>query len=197
MMGPMNREDAEDSSPHFDQPRRGRVATEVPIPGAVGAGAAFCAGTVLVALRWLAGVQLGGPGLVLMCAAVAWIVGARLAARSHENSHWDKMMTGAMEPRTITVGVEGVFGMWALSIDGQAPIAAALCGDDDAKIIVDAANLCMASPRRLRKMPGLSRSADLWRPIQTGTVRTAGEALSLVAEALNQHKANGSGPADN
>ena len=191
----MNREGAEDSSPHLDQPRRGRVATEVPIPGAVGAGAAFCVGTVLVALRWLTGIQLGGPGLVLMCAAVAWIVGARLAATSHENSHWDKMMSGAMEPRSITVGVEGLFGMWAISIDGQAPIPAALYDDADAKIIVDTANLCMASPLRLRKMPRLS--VDLWRPVQTGTVRTTREALSLVTTAVQRHKANGSGPANN
>ena len=98
--------DAGDSPPRPDPPRRDRVATDVPIPGAVGAGAAFCVGTVLVALRWLTGIQLGGPGLVLKCAAVAWIVGARLAARSHENSQ--RRSTGtrpkAQDQRTTSRG---------------------------------------------------------------------------------------------
>ena len=192
----MNRRGAEDSSPHLDPPRRGRVATDIPIPGAVGSGAAFCVGTVLVALRWLTDVDLGGLGLVLVGVAVAWIVGARLATTSHENSHWDKMMSGTLEPRTITVGVEGVFGMWAISVDGQAPIPAALGIDNDAKIIVDTANLCMASPRRLRLLPRLSAS-ELWQPIQTGTVRTTGEALSLVAAAVHRHKTNGSRSTNN
>ena len=176
-----------------DLPRRDRVAGYVPSTGAIGAGAALCAGVGLVALRWLTGVEAGGHGLVLVSMAIAWFVGARMAATSHENGHWDKMMAGTMEPRSITVGVEAVFSMWVISIDGQAPIPAALCDDNDAKIIVDTANLCMASPRRLRKMPRLS--ADHWRPVQTATVRTTGEALALVAAAVKQHKANGSGPA--
>ena len=191
----MNRDDAADSLPHLDPPRRGRVTSDVPIPGAIGAGAAFCAGAILIALRWLTGIQLGGPGLVLMCAAVAWVVASRLAVASHENSHWDKMMMGTMEPRSIIVGVEAGNDVWAISVDGQAPIPAALYDDADAKIIVDTANLCMASPLRLRKMPRLS--VDLWRPVQTGTVRTTGEALSLVATAVQRHKANGSGSAKN
>ena len=191
----MDRDDAGDSPPHLDPPRRDRVASDVPIPGAVGASAAFCAGAILVALRWLTGVQLGGPGLVLVCAAAAWVVGARLAVASHENSHFDKVMAGTMEPRSVTVGVEAGHDVWAISIGGQAPIPAALYDDADAKIIVDTANLCMASPLRLRKMPRLS--VDLWRPVQTGTVRTTGEALSLVATAVQRHKANGSGSAKN
>ena len=147
---------------------------------------------MLVALRWLTDVHLGGPGLVLMGAAVAWVVLARLAVASHENSHWDNMMKGTMEPRSIIVGVEAGHDVWAISVDGRAPIPAALCDDDDARIIVDAANLCMASPRRLRKMPRLS--VDLWQPMQTGTIRNIGEALSLVGGAVRQRKANGSGP---
>ena len=191
----MNRGGAEDSSPHLDRPRRGRVARDVPIPGAVGSVAAFCAGTVLVALPWVAGMQLGGlvvAGLVLMGAASVWVVAARLAVASHENSHWDNMMTGAMEPRHIIVGVEAGDDVWAISVDGRAPTPAALCGEADAVVVVDTANLCMASPRRLRRLPRLG--TDRWQPVQTGTIRNIREALSLVGEAVRQRKANGSGP---
>ena len=173
-----------------EQPQRDRPAGDVPNAAAVGAAAALCVGVVLVALRWVTGFEVGGPGLVLACAAVAWFVGARLAATAHENSHWDKMMTGTMEPRSITVGIETRFGMWAISIDGQPPIPGALLDEEKARIMVDVANLCMASPRRLRKMPRLS--PDHWRPIQTATVRTTGEALTLVAAAVDQHTANDS-----
>ena len=130
-----------------------------------------------------------------MCAAVAGVVAARLAVASHENSHWDKMMMGAMEPRSIIVGVEASHDVWAISVDGRAPIPAAFCGEEDAVVIVDTANLCMASPRRLRRMPRLS--INLWQPMQTGTIRNIGEALSLVGEAVHQHKANSSGSANN
>ena len=191
----MSRNDAADALPHLNPPRRGRVTSDAPIPGAIGAGAAFCAGAVLIALRWLTGVQLGGPGLVLVCAAVAWVVGARLAVASHENSHWDNMMMGTMEPRSIIVGVEAGHDVWAISVDGRAPIPAAACGEEDAVVIVDTANLCMAPPRRLRRMPRLS--TNLWQPVQTGTIRTTGEALSLVGEAVHRRKANDSGSANN
>ena len=119
-----------------DTPQRDRTASSTPNTGAIGAGAAFCVGTVLVALRWLTGIQLGGPGLVLMCAAVAWVVAARMAVASHENSHWDNMMMGTMEPRSIIVGVEAGHDVWAISVDGRAPIPAAhsvytaLCRND-------------------------------------------------------------------
>lgn len=163
------------SPPRYDPPRRGQISSDVPIPGALGAGAAFCAGVVLFALSWITGIQFGGPGLVLVCAAIVWVVGARLAVASHENSHWDKTMT--------------------VIVDGQALIPSALCDEEDGRIIVDTANLCMASPRRLRRLPYLS--TDLWQPIETGTIRNTSEALSLVAKAVQRHKANGSGAANN
>ena len=168
-----------------------RAAGDDPNVAVIGAGAALCVGVVLVALRWITGVEIGGPGLVLVCAGGAWFVGTRLAVTAYENSHFDKVTSGAMEPRLITVGVETVHGVWAISVDGQAPVPSALCEEEAEAVIVDTANLCMASPRRLRRRPRLD--ANLWRPLQTGTVRTTGEALELVAAAVNQHKANGSG----
>lgn len=179
--------------PVNELPQRDRPAGEVPRAGAVGAGAALCVGVVLIALRWATGFDVGGPELVLVGAGIAWFVGVRLAVTAHENSHWDKMITGTMEPRVITVGIETRFGMWAISVDGRPPIPAALSDEEGVRVIVDAANLCMASPRRLRKMPRLG--TDHWRPIRTATVRTTGQALELVAAAVKDHKANGAGPA--
>lgn len=169
-------------------PQRDRAAGDVPRAGAVGAGAALCVGVMLIALRWATGFEVGGPGLVLVGAGIAWFVGCRLAVTAHEDSHWDRTMTGTMEPRSVTVGVETDHGLWAISVDGQAPIPGALLDEEKARIMVDVANLCMASPRRLRKMPYLS--LDHWRPIQTATIRTTGEALTLVAAAVDQYKAN-------